>query len=527
MLTYIRGNKQYQSQDITVDVGPGHVYSHTGQLRFRVWTNKGKTIRPHAYTSILLTPSYRATERETVQGVAKAAVKDFTRLIQEGVYKEGEILLLMADGTHKNKSNTSMTGPWFLDAQCDEEIASLLERYKMDFATVVTEDSDIFNSCLGKTDVRGKGSQFETAFNFIRHVALRNEEHGNAHVMCIDSDLKGTDGFVYRMCLGLHQGYSYLVPLYWRHKYEGRATNHLMFPLYSSVTRNVLRQPIGGEFAFNRKTLVRFTDPEKWVKGWRDFGIDMGMSITAGTSGDPIGQLSLPRKINYVGDDARMQVGDIFVQEGRSLFNGLIDLMESSHSWAADEVVIAPVVETEAIENTNMDVELSENAEIIAALHKFLVLYSSPAFQRNTVDVLNGLSDRIKEAFEEFKQNGLCSVLQWDKPKAMPQDEQSELINQLQSLNSSVFLSSEEWAKVVFACLREFQSRRGDDEEKACQTVIRGVLLCVFYLRVFSFNMETLGLPTYPDAEELLMQQMQEFSQVASDYLTGNNNQLT
>jgi len=56
---------------------------------------------------------------------------------------------------------------------------------------VVTEDSDIFNSCLGKTDVRGKGSQFETAFNFIRHVALRNEEHGNAHVMCIDSDLKG------------------------------------------------------------------------------------------------------------------------------------------------------------------------------------------------------------------------------------------------------------------------------------------------------------------------------------------------
>ena len=78
----------------------------------------------------------------------------------------------------------------------------------------------------------------------------------------------GTEGFVYRMCLGLEQGYSYLAPLYWRHKYEGRVTNHLMFPLYSCIIRNhVLRQPIGGEFAFNRRTLVRFTDPEKWHKG--------------------------------------------------------------------------------------------------------------------------------------------------------------------------------------------------------------------------------------------------------------------
>ena len=44
MLKYVRDN-QYQSHDITVDVGPGHVYSNTGQLRFRAWTNKGETIR--------------------------------------------------------------------------------------------------------------------------------------------------------------------------------------------------------------------------------------------------------------------------------------------------------------------------------------------------------------------------------------------------------------------------------------------------------------------------------------------------
>ena len=35
----------------------------------------------------------------------------------------------MADGTHKNKSSKSMTGPWFLDYEHEEEIAVLLKRY--------------------------------------------------------------------------------------------------------------------------------------------------------------------------------------------------------------------------------------------------------------------------------------------------------------------------------------------------------------------------------------------------------------
>ena len=61
----------------------------------------------------------------------------------------------------------------------------------MDFATVVTEDSDIFTSCTGKTDVRGKRSQFEAAFNFIRHYAIPYDDKDKTHVVCIDSDLKG------------------------------------------------------------------------------------------------------------------------------------------------------------------------------------------------------------------------------------------------------------------------------------------------------------------------------------------------
>ena len=56
---------------------------------------------------------------------------------------------------------------------------------------MVTEDSDIFSSIPGKTDVRGKGSQFEASFNFIRHFAMSKDNDIRSFVMCIDADLKG------------------------------------------------------------------------------------------------------------------------------------------------------------------------------------------------------------------------------------------------------------------------------------------------------------------------------------------------
>ena len=249
------------------------------------------------------------------------------------------------------------------------------------------------------------------------------------------------------------------------------------------------------------------------------------MSVTAATSGDFIGQLHLPRKINYVGDDARRQIGDMFVQEGRSLFSGLIDMLDSTPFWAESEVTMAPVVETEAVHNTNLKVELSENAEIIAALHSFLTLYMSPAFQRNNETILgDGLSDRIKATFEEFKGNGLCDLLVRNKPKEMPREEQARVIDQLHSIKSKFFLNSDEWAQIVFRCFKEFQVKRSNNELQASQTIIRGVLLCVFYLRVLSFNIETSGLPTYPDAEELVMQQMKVFSRTSLAYFKNKNN---
>lgn len=68
---------------------------------------------------------------------------------------------------------------------------SVCFRYKIDFATMVTEDSSIFSSVPGETDVRGKGSQFEASLHFIRHFAMTKDSDLRTFVMCIDADLKG------------------------------------------------------------------------------------------------------------------------------------------------------------------------------------------------------------------------------------------------------------------------------------------------------------------------------------------------
>lgn len=323
------------------------------------------------------------------------------------------------------------------------------------------------------------------------------------------------------MCHGLHQGFSYLVPFYWRYKFEGRVTNHLMFPLYAAITRHTVRQPIGGEFAFDAKMLESFTEVDRWSKGWRDFGIDMGMTITAGTSGRSIGQVVLPRKINYVGEDARLQIGDIFVQAGRSLFNGLLDFIESGNNFKLKEVTQIPTVEIEGLRydnnikevantnaNSNVKVELSDCTEVLGALSKFVTLFTSPAFQSDK-QVLDSFSNHLEQAYAKLKENDLCSI---PKLNSLSEDQKSALLTKIQCLDQSVFLTAKNWAIIVFKCFEIFQIRRRRNEENAATEVIRNVLLCAFYLRVFSFNVQTYNLPTYPDAEDLLTQQMHEFS---------------
>ena len=49
-------------------------------------------------------------------------------IFQEGVYKPGQMLILMADGTNKQNSLETVTGTYFLQTMFDQEIREAVER---------------------------------------------------------------------------------------------------------------------------------------------------------------------------------------------------------------------------------------------------------------------------------------------------------------------------------------------------------------------------------------------------------------
>ena len=106
MLRYVNGDKQYQFHDLTVDVEPGHVYSKTGQLRFRTWTNKGKIIRLDSFittTVITIRERYRfLSQHSVIQGTINNAMYYDTTHLNAMLYHSRQCNTIQCDTTHFN-----------------------------------------------------------------------------------------------------------------------------------------------------------------------------------------------------------------------------------------------------------------------------------------------------------------------------------------------------------------------------------------------------------------------------------------
>ena len=103
-LRYVNGDKQYQSHDLSVDVGPGHVYSGTGQLRFRTWTNRGKIIRLDSVittTVITIRERYRLlSQRSVIQGTMNNERHYDTIHLNAMLYHSRQCNTIQCDTTH-------------------------------------------------------------------------------------------------------------------------------------------------------------------------------------------------------------------------------------------------------------------------------------------------------------------------------------------------------------------------------------------------------------------------------------------
>lgn len=73
---------------------------------------------------------------------------------------------------------------------------------------------------------------------------------------------------------------NYVVPSYQRNRFEGSTTNHFVFPLVYALTGKCIRQPIGGDFAFDKKYISYICD-KSINASIEQYGIDIFLTLNA------------------------------------------------------------------------------------------------------------------------------------------------------------------------------------------------------------------------------------------------------
>ncbi|MBW1681537.1 MAG: glycosyl transferase [Deltaproteobacteria bacterium] len=123
--------------------------------------------------------------------------------------------------------------------------------------------------------VKGKGNNFKNLFAKV--VELKPKA-----VVVVDADLISiTPEWIKHLGEPLFNGFSYVAPLYVRHKYDGTITNGIAYPLTRALYGRRVRQPIGGDFGFSGKLARVYLESKFWDEAVANFGIDIWMTTLA------------------------------------------------------------------------------------------------------------------------------------------------------------------------------------------------------------------------------------------------------
>ncbi len=141
--------------------------------------------------------------------------------------------------------------------------------------------NDIFNSVHTSnkkisivTKSVGKGVNI---YNFLRFCQKNNIDYG----ITIDTDTKSFNSlWIINILKGLEQGYDFTCPLYVRNKEEGNTTNHFAVLVLYSIYGKFIRQPIGGDYGFNKR-FINIVLNQKFTNDILKYGIDIFLVVTA------------------------------------------------------------------------------------------------------------------------------------------------------------------------------------------------------------------------------------------------------
>jgi glycosyltransferase involved in cell wall biosynthesis len=163
--------------------------------------------------------------------------------------------------------------------------------------------------------VKGKGNNFLNLFQKI--VELDPQA-----VVVVDADLKSiTPQWIKHLGEPIFSGFSYVAPLYVRHKYDGTITNGIAYPMTRSLYGSRVRQPIGGDFGFSGELGEIYLKNKAWDDAVANFGIDIWMTTLAINQRIQICQSFMGRPKIHRTKDPGAHLGPMFRQVVGTIFS--------------------------------------------------------------------------------------------------------------------------------------------------------------------------------------------------------------
>jgi len=191
---------------------------------------------------------------------------------------------------------------------------------KQAFLETETEVPKIYIST--PPDVKGKGNNFINLFKKVVELQAKA-------VVVVDADLKSiTPEWIKHLGEPLFNGFSYIAPLYIRHKYDGTITNGIAYPLSRALYGRRVRQPIGGDFGFSGKMAKAYLESDVWDDATANFGIDIWMTTLAFNQRVRVCQSFMGRPKIHRPKDPAGSLGPMF----REVVGTIFSLMKSFDS---------------------------------------------------------------------------------------------------------------------------------------------------------------------------------------------------
>jgi glycosyltransferase involved in cell wall biosynthesis len=163
--------------------------------------------------------------------------------------------------------------------------------------------------------VKGKGNNFRNLFQKVVDLEAKA-------IVVVDADLKSiTPQWIKHLGEPLFSDFSYVAPLYVRHKYDGTITNGIAYPMSRALYGRRVRQPIGGDFGFSGELAKVYLESKEWDEAVANFGIDIWMTTLALNESVQVCQSFMGRPKIHRPKDPAASLGPMFREVVGTIFS--------------------------------------------------------------------------------------------------------------------------------------------------------------------------------------------------------------